>query len=48
MDFTKLLLDKHGYNFAIIIVDRLSKKLVSIPYNDTIIAKDIAILFLVY
>ena len=48
MDFTKLLLDKHGYNFAIVIINRLSKKPVSIPYNDIITAKGMAILFLVY
>ena len=48
MDFTKLLLDKYNYNFAIVIVDRLSKKPVLIPYNDIITTKGMAILFLVY
>ena len=48
IDFTKLLLDKHGYNFAIVIIDRLSKKPVLILYNDIITAKGIAIFFLVY
>ncbi|CZT14013.1 uncharacterized protein RAG0_17814 [Rhynchosporium agropyri] len=39
MDFTKLLLDKRGYNTTFVIIDRLSKKLISIPYYKTIIAR---------
>ncbi|CZT01169.1 uncharacterized protein RCO7_14067 [Rhynchosporium graminicola] len=39
MDFTELLLDEGGYDTAFIIIDRLSKKLVLIPYYKTIIAR---------
>ncbi|CZT52944.1 uncharacterized protein RSE6_14357 [Rhynchosporium secalis] len=39
MDFTELLLDEGGYDTAFVIIDRLSKKPVSIPYYKTITAR---------
>ena len=42
MDFKSFLKDKYGYNIAFIVVNRLSKQAVSLPYFKTITIKDIA------
>ncbi|KAK6585011.1 hypothetical protein PZA11_003235 [Diplocarpon coronariae] len=48
MDFTELPLDELGYDFALVIIDRLSKKAVSIPCYKTVDAKGLAELFLIH
>lgn len=48
MDFTELPLDEVGYNTAFVIMDRLTKKPLSIPCHKTITAKEMAGLFLVH
>jgi len=45
MDFKLFLKDKHGYNMAFIVVNRLSKQAVSLPCFKTITAKDIAYIY---
>jgi hypothetical protein len=42
MDFKSFPKDKHGYNTIYIVIDRLSKQSISIPYYKTTIAKDMA------
>jgi len=42
IDFKLMLKDKAGYNNVFIVINRLSKQAVSIPYYKTITAKDIA------
>ena len=46
MDFKLFLKDTYGYNAAFIVINRLSKKLVSLPYFKTTTAKGIARLYL--
>ena len=46
MDFKLFLKDKHGYNMAFIVVDRLSKQAVSLPCFKTITAKDMAYIYI--
>ncbi len=48
MDFTELPLDEAGYDFAFVIMDRLSKKSLSIPRHKTITAGGMAELFLAH
>lgn len=48
MDFKSMLKDKHGYDIIYIVIDCLSKQSISIPCYKTIIAKDIAQLFVLY
>lgn len=48
MDYISLLMDKNNYNCAFVIVDQLSKKVLSIPCHQTITAKEIVHLFLDY
>ena len=45
MDFKSFLKDKYGYNIAFIVVDRLSKQAISLPYFKTITAKDMAYIY---
>jgi hypothetical protein len=42
IDFKSFPKDKYGYNIAYIVIDRLSKQSISIPYYKTATAKDIA------
>jgi len=42
MDFYKLLIDHDRYNMVIILVNRFSKRLFSIPYYKDINAKEVA------
>ena len=42
MDFYKLPIDRNGYNMAIVIVNRFSKRLFLIPYYKNINAKEAA------
>ena len=48
IDFYELLKDRRGFNEVYIIVDRLSKRVISILYYKTTSARDIALLFLQY
>jgi len=45
MDFKLFLKDAYGYNAAFIVIDRLYKQSVSLPYFKTITAKNIARLY---
>ena len=42
MDFKSFPSDKAGYNTILVVVDRLSKRLISVAYKDTATAKDLA------
>jgi hypothetical protein len=46
MDFKEFLKDKHGYDAILMIIDRLKKDLVIVPYYKTIDARGLAILFI--
>ena len=46
IDFKEFLKDKHGYNAILVIINRLGKDSVTIPYYKTIDAKGLAILFI--
>jgi transposase InsO family protein len=48
MDFKSFPKDKHGYDTAYVVVDRLSKQSISIPCYKTTIAKDMARLYVSY
>jgi hypothetical protein len=48
VDFKKCLESKAGYNIVAIFVDRLGKRLIIILVRDTIIARELALLFLLY
>ena len=48
MDFTELPIDENGYDFAFVIMDRLTKKSVSVPCHKTITAKQMAELFITH
>jgi len=48
MDFYILPIDRNGYNIAIILVDRFSKRLFLILYYKNINAKEIAQLYIYY
>jgi len=41
MDFYELLKDKKGFDEAFVVIDRLSKRVISIPYYKITTAKDI-------
>jgi len=45
MDFKLFLKNAHGYNAAFIVIDRLYKQSVSLPYFKTTTVKDIARLY---
>lgn len=48
MDFTELPMDEEGHDFAFVVMDRLSKKSLSIPCNKEIDAKGMAQIFVTY
>ena len=48
VDFKKCLESKNGYNIIAIFVNRLNKRLITILVRDTVIAKELAPLFLTY
>src|SRR6266699_3867083 len=48
IDFYELLIDCNRYNMAMVIVNRFSKRLFSIPYYKNINAKEAARLFIHY
>ena len=48
MDFKSFPTDKHGYDTAYVVIDRLSKQSISIPCYKTTTAKDMAQLFVSY
>ena len=48
VDFKKCPVLRSGYNIVAIFVDRLSKRLITVPIKDTIIAKELVPLFLLY
>ena len=45
MDFKSFLKDAHGHDIAFIVINRLYKQSISLPYFKTITAKDIARLY---
>ena len=48
IDFKKCPISRSGYNIVAIFIDRLSKRLITVPIKDTIIAKELAPLFLLH
>jgi hypothetical protein len=48
MDFKSFPKDKHGYDTAFVVMDRLSKQSISIPCYKTTTAKDMAQLYVTY
>ena len=48
IDFYKLPIDRNGYNIAIVIVNRFSKRPFLIPYYKNINAKEAAQLYIYY
>lgn len=48
MDFKSFPVDKHGYDTAYVVIDRLSKQSTSIPYYKTTTTKDIVQLYVSY
>jgi len=46
MDYKSFPKDKHGYNILWVVVNRLSKQAISIPYFKTITAKDMAEMYI--
>jgi hypothetical protein len=46
MDFKEFLKDKHSYNTILIIINRLGKDLIIVPYYKTIDARGLATLFI--
>ncbi|HEV7235588.1 MAG TPA: DDE-type integrase/transposase/recombinase, partial [Ktedonobacteraceae bacterium] len=48
MDYRSFPLDQHGYDSALVIVDRLSKKVVSIPCHKTNGARELAQMFITH
>jgi hypothetical protein len=46
MDFKEFLKDKHGYNAILMIINRLGKDSVTVPYYKTIDAYSLATLFI--
>ena len=46
MDFKLFLKGKYSYNIAFIVVDRLSKQAISLPYFKTTTVKDIARIYI--
>jgi len=46
MDFKLFPKDKHGYDMAFVVVDRLNKQAVSLPCFKTITVKDIARIYI--
>jgi hypothetical protein len=48
MDFYKLPIDRNGYDIAMVIVDRFSKRLFLIPYYKNIDTREAAQLYIYY
>ena len=48
MDFKKYLESKTGYNIITIFVNRLEKQFITISIRDTIIVRELVLLFLLY
>ena len=48
MDFKSFPVDKEGYDYLFVVMNRLSKQVVSVPYHKTVNARDLAELFLKY
>ena len=46
MDFKSFPVDRNSYNAILVFVDRLGKRLISVPYKDTCTAKQMAQLFI--
>jgi hypothetical protein len=46
MDFKEFLKDKHSYDAILVIIDRLGKDSVTVPYYKIIDAYSLAILFI--
>ena len=48
MDFYKLLRDRNGYDTVFVNVDRLGKRVISIPCEKTITIEEVARLYITY
>ena len=48
MDFRSFPRDRHGYDAVFAVVDRLSKRPISIPGHKTITAREMAQLFIIH
>jgi hypothetical protein len=48
MDFYKLLRDHNGYDTVFVNVDRLGKRVISIPCEKTITIEEVARLYITY
>ena len=48
VDFKKCPVSRSGYNIVAIFVNRLSKRPITVPIKDMIIAKELVPLFLLY
>jgi len=48
VDFKKCLKSKASYNIVAIFVDRLGKRPITIPVQDTVTARELALLFLLH
>jgi hypothetical protein len=46
MDFKEFLKDKHSYNAILVIINRLGKDSVTVPYYKIIDARGLAMLFI--
>jgi hypothetical protein len=46
MDFKEFFKDKHGYDAILVIIDRLKKDLIIVPYYKTIDACSLVTLFI--
>jgi hypothetical protein len=47
MDFKSMPKDKYGYNIVWVVIDRLSKQAVSVPCHKTVIAEEIAQMYII-
>jgi hypothetical protein len=48
MDFKSFLKDRNGYNTILVVVDRLSKQPVSLPYYKITTSRDLAYMFIAH
>ena len=48
MDFYELLRDRNRYDTVFVNVDRLEKRVISIPYEKTITIEEVARLYIMY
>ena len=46
MDFKSMPKDKHGFDTVFVVIDRLSKQAILIPYYKTVTVSDMATMFI--